>query len=241
MYKVELLTGERDRSNDRTMAESYVRTALELREISERGFFDRFSGETARVCSGCPSLKPDDVARRVLDLHQRHGQSIWDVLNAAIRSHSAELVMRSLPSSSVLMMTVAPGRAPALARVSTSTDPLMKWIEEDEPKSTSVEADGGRYKPDTERPPDEITKAEDLHEGTAGARLRTIAQNGRSKSRPARERARGVIRELYPKGVPGQDVEPNVNLCRRVGDKLKQAGLLGVSNDTILRAAGRRR
>jgi hypothetical protein len=62
-----------------------------------------------------------------------------------------------------------------------------------------------------------------------------------SRSRPALERARGAIRELYPQGVPGQAAEPNVHLCRRVGEKLKKDGLPGVSDDTILRAAGRRK
>ena len=61
------------------------------------------------------------------------------------------------------------------------------------------------------------------------------------KSQPAFERARRTIEELYPQGVPGQAVEPNVNLCRRVGEKLRTAGLPGVSDDTILRAAGRRK
>jgi hypothetical protein len=64
---------------------------------------------------------------------------------------------------------------------------------------------------------------------------------GRGKSRPALERARGAIKELYPNGIPGQAAEPNTNLCRRVGEKLKQAGLPDVSDDTILRAAGRRK
>jgi hypothetical protein len=31
------------------MAESYVRTALELRELGDLAFFGRFGGETARV------------------------------------------------------------------------------------------------------------------------------------------------------------------------------------------------
>ena len=62
MYKVELLAGARDGPNDQTMAESYVRTALELREMSEFAFFGRFSGETARVCAGFPSLRADDIA-----------------------------------------------------------------------------------------------------------------------------------------------------------------------------------
>jgi hypothetical protein len=67
------------------------------------------------------------------------------------------------------------------------------------------------------------------------------ARPGRSKNKPALERARGAIEELYPDGVPGQAVEPNADLCRRVGEKLKQAGLRDVSDDTILRAAGRRK
>ncbi len=62
-----------------------------------------------------------------------------------------------------------------------------------------------------------------------------------SRSRPTFERAQRVIREFYPQGVPGQAVEPNSNLCRRVGEKLKEQGLPDVSNDTILRAAGRRK
>jgi hypothetical protein len=78
------------------------------------------------------------------------------------------------------------------------------------------------------------------HEQTAGGGDRAIAQRGRGKSQPTLERARGAIKELYPDGVPSQTAEPNKNLCRRVGEKLKQAGLTGVSDDTILRAAGRR-
>src|SRR5262249_17894375 len=104
MYKVALLTGERGKPYDQTMAGSYVRTALELRDMSELSFFGRFSGETVRVCLGFPSLKSDDVACQVFDLHQRHVHAIWNVLKAAVEK--PELVKRSLPSSSMLMMTV---------------------------------------------------------------------------------------------------------------------------------------
>jgi hypothetical protein len=40
---------------------------------------------------------------------------------------------------------------------------------------------------------------------------------------------------------PDQATEPNVNLCRRVSAKLNEAKLPNVSDDTILRAAGRRK
>lgn len=62
-----------------------------------------------------------------------------------------------------------------------------------------------------------------------------------AKSRPRFQAARRVIDEIYPNGVPDQAVEPNSKLYRRVSEKLKQAGLPTVSDDTIERAAGRRR
>ena len=63
----------------------------------------------------------------------------------------------------------------------------------------------------------------------------------RRRSQPALERARRAIEELFPGGVPGQADVPNAKLCRRVGLKLKNDGLPNVSDDTILRAAGRRK
>ncbi len=212
MYKVELLAGERDKDHDKTMAESYMRTALEIRDMGELAFFGRFSGETARVLTCFPSLSADDVGRRVFNLHLRHALAIGNVLKAAVEGHSAELVNRSLPPSSLLMMTVLPGAAPAPATIGKRADPLPAWVDEVEAAPESA----GRGLP--ERP-----------------------QRRRGKSQPALERARGAINELYPSGDPGQAAEPSANLCRRVGENLKQAGLLGVSNDTILRAAGRRK
>jgi 7-cyano-7-deazaguanine synthase in queuosine biosynthesis len=220
MYRVELLAGARERPNDQTMAESYVRTALELREMSELAFFGRFSGETARVRDGFPSLTADEVGRQVLNLHQRHAQAIGEVLRAGVEAHSAELVNRSLSPSSVLRMTVAPGGAPVLATIGKRDDAIKMWIDKAEVESASADQRAGDQ---------------------AAAQAHEPSQTARRKSKPALERARGAIKELYPSGVPGQAVEPNPDLCRRVGEKLKQSGLRNVSDDTILRAAGRRK
>jgi hypothetical protein len=62
-----------------------------------------------------------------------------------------------------------------------------------------------------------------------------------SRSRPALERATRMIQKLYLRGIPEQASEPNARLCRRVGEELKKEGLPPVSDDTILRAAGRRK
>jgi hypothetical protein len=57
------------------------------------------------------------------------------------------------------------------------------------------------------------------------------------KSQPKYERARRVIEALYPNGVPDAATESNKKLCKRVSEALSEA----VSDDTILRAAGRRK
>ena len=78
--------------------------------------------------------------------------------------------------------------------------------------------------------------------GTRGEAARHASREtgATNRSRPAFERAQRVIIDLYPQGVPGQSVVPNSNLCRRVGEKLRKERLPDVSDDTILRAAGRR-
>ena len=212
MYKVELLAGPRDSANDQTMAESYVRTALELREIGELAFFGRFSCDTARVLPCFPSLSADEVGRRVStftnDMLERLGTYSSPGLKVIVRNSSTE----ALPPSSLLMMTVLPGAAPALATIGKHADSVQAWIDEVEAEPASA----GHGAPEPQ-------------------------QRRRGKSQPSLERARRAIKELYPDGVPGQATEPNASLCRQVSVKLKEAKLPNVSDDTILRAAGRRK
>jgi hypothetical protein len=219
-YKVELFSGQRDKADDQTMAESYVRAALELRELGDVAFFGRFGGETARVLPCIPSLNADEVGRLVFDLHQKHAEAIWGVLKAAVERHSAELVDGSLPPSSLLMMTVSAGRTPTLERMGKSADPIQSWVDEVEAEGASTDGGSGGHVPDWPR---------------------DHPQRPRGGSRPALERARGGIKELYPHGVPDQATEPNAILCRKVGDWLKSNSMPEVSDPTILRAARRRK
>ena len=66
-------------------------------------------------------------------------------------------------------------------------------------------------------------------------------RSARTRSRPTRERAMWALNQLYANGVPAQADVPNSQLCRKVGEKLRENGLPDVKDDTILRAAGRRR
>jgi hypothetical protein len=63
----------------------------------------------------------------------------------------------------------------------------------------------------------------------------------KTRARPNRQRATDAIKSIYPNGIPDQSAEPNAILTRKVGTWLKGKGLPSIGDDTILRAAGRRK
>ena len=125
------------------MAESYVRTALTFREIDEQAFFDQFGGQTARVCLGFPSTKADEVAEWVLQLHRRHGREIWDVLKSAVERHSADIVDRSLPATSLLAMTAAGSQRLVELRPDKIATAFDTWVSGEDATCSSAEDNGG--------------------------------------------------------------------------------------------------
>jgi hypothetical protein len=76
-----------------------------------------------------------------------------------------------------------------------------------------------------------------------------VPQSQKLQKRPTykRDQATEVISDLWPQGVPNQKDLSNVELCRTVADKIaerrRQQRLkpTNISDDTILRAAGRLR
>ncbi len=62
----------------------------------------------------------------------------------------------------------------------------------------------------------------------------------KQKGTPSRTRAERAILKLYPNGIPDETDLPNKVLCKAVADHIG-SGPLAVSDDTILRAAGRRK
>jgi hypothetical protein len=95
-----------------------------------------------------------------------------------------------------------------------------------------------RFEPrDTGR---ELVIGRPVRKDIRGATEGTSAKGPR-KGSPTLERARMAICQIYPDGLPSQEIVPNAILCRRVGELLKKKPLPDVSNSTILRAAGRRK
>jgi hypothetical protein len=62
-----------------------------------------------------------------------------------------------------------------------------------------------------------------------------------ARTQPLRERARRALEELYPNGVPDPISKSDAELVRAVDAQIKKRGEQGLSHDTILRAAGRRK
>jgi len=104
MYKVDLLTGARETLEDRTMLESYVRTATDVAKMSEMEFFSHF-GEASRVFSHLEGTA-DENAAKILDLHKRHAGQICEVIDNAIQNHVREIREGTLPSSCLLILAL---------------------------------------------------------------------------------------------------------------------------------------
>jgi hypothetical protein len=105
MYKVDLLTGARETLEERTMLESYIRTATEVAKMSEIEFFSYF-GEASRVFSYLEGTA-DQNAAKIWDLHKRHAGQICEVIDTAIQNHVKEIREGTLPKSCLLILAIS--------------------------------------------------------------------------------------------------------------------------------------
>jgi hypothetical protein len=104
MYEVDLLTGSREIGENRTMIESYVRTAREVREMSDMEFFGRF-GEISRVLNFVEGA-PDEAASRILELYRRHADYVQGVIVEGTETHAQALQEGRLPDSCLLVLAL---------------------------------------------------------------------------------------------------------------------------------------
>jgi len=197
-YAVDLLEGERKNSVDRTLAEAFVRTRLEMGRMTETDYLGQYGAEIATICGSIGGLTASDAGGRIIELHQRHGGEVAKVLEQSIAVHSGDLVRRALPETSILMMAIGPPP--------------------ERPAYRSVEV---------------LKRAG----GNSGS---TVARRSRGRTKPSRARAEVALMNLFPSGVPSQTDLTNGMLCTAVADWLRINRKPVVSDDTVLRAAGRR-
>lgn len=104
IYKVDLLTGAREALEDKTMLESYARTAIQVANMTETEFFSHF-GEGSRVFSYLEGTS-NEIATKILDLHKRHAGQVCGVIEEAIKNHAREILEERLPPSCLLIMAL---------------------------------------------------------------------------------------------------------------------------------------
>lgn len=122
-YGVDLLTGEREAGEPRTMLASYVETASEVADMSALDFFGRF-GEASRVLRHLNG-SPDTTALQLYQLHQRHAKGVTDAVDNAIAQHRKAIRKRLLPDSCLLRLVCdssLPGGTAGAAENQTSVE-----------------------------------------------------------------------------------------------------------------------
>ena len=103
-YETDFLKGPRQDGHDRVAAVGSIRLALDSASISEPDFQVRFAEPVSWILQPFPSAKREDVARRVIDLHRRHGLAVRALLSEALQQSAPEVLPPRLAPSSLLAL-----------------------------------------------------------------------------------------------------------------------------------------
>lgn len=125
-YEVELLTGERKTTAERTMIERYIGKATEIADISDATRFFIQSSEACRVLCHMDG-RPDDTARQVFELCKRHATKVCEVVDAEIERHASDLRGGGLPTTCLLRLICGTPRT-QVDYVPTSDDLLVLGV-----------------------------------------------------------------------------------------------------------------
>ena len=116
-YRLKLLVDEWKAGEPRTLAESYIRFAVDARNASDEAFYARFAGEISRAVQSLPGDR-DTNARQLVDTQKRHAASVFSILEKEVARRASGLLDGSLPPYCLLRIAV------------TSHDQLRRTAEE---------------------------------------------------------------------------------------------------------------
>lgn len=116
-YRLKLLVDEWKAGEPRTLAESYIRFAVDARNASVEAFYARFAGEISRAVQSLPGDR-DTNAQQVADTQKRHAESVFSILETEVARCARGLLDGSLPPYCLLRIAV------------TSHDQLRRTAEE---------------------------------------------------------------------------------------------------------------
>ena len=117
-YETSVLLGSREDRVSIVPALEWTQHSVRLATINDGEFLESFGVELARLKRGYPDLEAEEVVRRSLRLHERHGKAVTAVLNDWAVKKVAELSGGSLPPTCLLRSFMADATAaPRLAEI----------------------------------------------------------------------------------------------------------------------------
>ena len=105
-YRLKLLVDEWKAGEPRTLAESYIRFAVDARNASVEAFYAKFAGEISRAVQSLPGDR-DTNARQVVDTQKRHAASVFSILEKEVARRASGLLDGSLPPYCLLRIAVS--------------------------------------------------------------------------------------------------------------------------------------
>jgi hypothetical protein len=105
MYHLDLLTDPRTPEKDRTLVESFIRTATRIGSMNELQVVEHY-GEVSRVLRHLRPLSADQVAERVIQLYRRHSTEVTGVMDAALSAHASDILEGKLPSTCAILLAI---------------------------------------------------------------------------------------------------------------------------------------
>jgi 7-cyano-7-deazaguanine synthase in queuosine biosynthesis len=130
MYGTDLLIGERNRSESKTMAESYVKFANEMEDLNEFSFLQRFP-EIHRAIDGMDCSR-DEAFKKFYTLLKRHSEQIGKVVDEGIARYKTEIRKGTLPETCLIRMVASTKKKRIIEhryRFSTPDGAIWKDIE----------------------------------------------------------------------------------------------------------------
>ncbi len=124
IYETDLLKGERKPGESRTMLESYVRSAKQVKNMSDSTFFSEF-GEVHRVTRQINGATVNETASKILDLHKRHATEVSDVIVKGIRDSAKDIADGKVHNSCLLILALPDDYKRAPAQEDSQIVPLL--------------------------------------------------------------------------------------------------------------------
>jgi len=101
-YVSDVFVGPRKDGYEKNMAVDFIRHAFELRRMSEQEMNAKFNLQLSRAVKAFTENRRD-AASSLIEMHKRHGETVWNVIECKLSANLRQLVAGEFPSSCMLM------------------------------------------------------------------------------------------------------------------------------------------